>query len=127
PRLPRDAAEAAKGWTAKNEHMDQTARYRLADRPAAADRCTLEVVQESPTDAIYGIESKMTVTFDTRRGLVEKTEPDNKQTYGFNGKGHGTMKLDEVKEHDSAWARDLAADADRYFAAQQAYQAALRN
>lgn len=127
PRLPRDAAEAAKGWTAKSDRMDVSYHCRLLDRPADAGHCTLEVVQDSSFKVIYGYEVKDVVTFDTRRGLVEKVESESKQTYGFNGKGTATTKLDDIEEHDPAWCQDFAADARRFFAAQEAYNGALRD
>src|SRR5262249_6389989 len=40
------------------------------------------------------------------------------------GKGEGSIKLDEIKTHDADWARRIDADAERYFAARQAYQKA---
>jgi len=125
--LPKDEAEAKQGWSQHDGRMDQTTRYRPLPPPAAADRCAFEVSNESPMDAIYGITSKSVVTFDTQRGLPEKFESENKQTYGFDGSGKGTTKLDEVMTHDADWTRQFAAESERYFAAQDAYRKALED
>ncbi len=127
PRLPRDDAERAKGWTSRDERMDETIRYHQSQKPAAAGRFILESVDESPMNQIYGMEHKDTITFDTERGFPEKTAMTNQQTYGFNGKGTGATKLVEVKMHDGTWCQDFAAEADCYFKAQADYEHALRS
>jgi peroxiredoxin len=126
PRLPRDEAEAAGGWTGRNRRMDETYRYRAVTAAGTAGRFVFEAVREAPMNAIYGFEFKDTITFDTRRGLPEEIVAHTKQTYGFNGQGQGTTKLEGVKERDASWCRDFAAEADRYFAAVADYRRATR-
>jgi thiol-disulfide isomerase/thioredoxin len=119
-RLPSDAEEAAKGWSAKDTRMDETYHYRL-QAGTTPDQCVVEAKRESPMNEIYGFTFKDTLSFDTQRGFPDKIESENKQTYGFKGTGHATLKLEEVKTHDAAWTQAFAAEAERYFEAQTAY------
>jgi thiol-disulfide isomerase/thioredoxin len=120
PLLPRDESQARQGWTGRDARMDETFRYRLLPGEPKGDRLVIEVARDSPMNAIYGFSFKDRIIFDTKRGLVEKIENESRQSYGFKGEGHGTLKLGEVKTHDADWCRQLNADADRYFAVQEA-------
>lgn len=124
PRLPDDAAALAAGWETETRAENEVVRYRRLAEQSTPDKLAIEVVRENPMNEIYGMTSKVVMTFDVSRGLVEKMTSENTQTYGFNGKGTGTTQLDKVEMHDAAWTRDFAADADRYFAAKQAYDKA---
>lgn len=118
PRLPSSASEAAKGWVSKVEREGRTYRYRLV--PAAKDgRCSIEEVRESSLDTACGVAMKTIYTWDTERVFPETirfavTNPDERSE-------RGTLKLREVKIHDLAWSQKLTADAERYFAAEEAY------
>jgi uncharacterized protein (TIGR03067 family) len=121
-RLPRDAEEAARGWTTKEEQPGETCRCRLL--PAAGSgRCVLEAIRESPQDAACGVAIKGVLTWDTERGLPEAVQME--AAYADKRRERGTMKLSEVKSHDAAWCRELAADAERYFAAEASYRGTL--
>jgi len=124
PRLPDDAAAAKAGWTSENRRLDELNRYQLLPDQSTPERATIEVVRESNLNVIYGSTYQDVVTFDLARGLPERFASKNTQTYGFNGQGAGTTQLDDVQTHDAAWTHDFAADADRYFAAKQAYEKA---
>jgi RNA polymerase sigma factor (sigma-70 family) len=119
PRIPTDAAEAARGWSTTEERGGQTYRYRLLP-PAKAGQCALEAVRESPLDTACGFTIKVVFTWDTERGLIETMQSE--VTYADKRSQRGTMKLGEVKTHDAAWCREFAADAERYFAAEASYQ-----
>jgi RNA polymerase sigma-70 factor (ECF subfamily) len=120
--MPADAAEAARGWTTKEDPAGETYRYRLLPPPSAG-RCALEAVRESALDTACGIRIKMVYTWDTERGLPEMMESE--VTYADGRRQRGTMKLGEVKVHDPAWYREFAADAERFFAAAAAYNHVL--
>src|SRR5262249_55361838 len=120
-RLPTNAEEAAKGWTARDAVMDETYQYRLLPG-VDQDQCRVGANRESPLNEIYGFVFNDVINFDTKRGLPTKIEMENKQTYGFKGTGRGTLKLEEIKTHDAAWCKAFAADAERFFAAQAAFR-----
>jgi peroxiredoxin len=116
--MPTDAAEASKGWASNLDRDGQTYRYRLVP-PTKDGRCSVEEVRESPLDTACGVATKTVYTWDAERGLPEtiryaSTYPDQRSV-------RGNLKLREVKTHDLAWSRKLAADAERYFAANAAY------
>jgi RNA polymerase sigma factor (sigma-70 family) len=116
PLLPASAAEAARGWTAKEEAVSATYRYRLLPPPGAG-RCALEVTLE-PGAGVVAEQGKGVLTFDTERGLPEKAQWQGKHE-------RATLQLDEAKAHDEAWCREFAADAERCFAAEGAYYRVL--
>jgi RNA polymerase sigma-70 factor (ECF subfamily) len=117
-RLPADAAEAARGWVTKEKRSDETYRYRLL--PAAkAGQCAVEAILESAPETAAGVTIKAVLTWDSKRGLPETTQLE--AAYVDRGMERATLKLGEVKTHDPAWCRELAADAERYFAADAAY------
>lgn len=123
PRLPADKSEAKQGWTSRDTRMDETTSLRMLPG-AAAGRCSIETVRNSPMNAIYGSEYRDVVTFDLKRGLPEQIASENSQTYGFNGKGTGSLELIEVKSNPADWTGRFADETERYFASQAAYEKA---
>jgi peroxiredoxin len=121
--LPKDGKEAGKGWSAKDERMDETYSYSMPGLEPGK-KWVILVKRESPMNAIYGFSFVDSVNFDLQRGLPVSFFSEYAQTYGFNGKGKGTMQLDEVKTHDAQWCEQFAAEADRYFTAQENYSKA---
>jgi thiol-disulfide isomerase/thioredoxin len=119
PLLPRNQDQARQGWTGREARADETFPYHFLPG-AKGDRRVIEVTRESPMNPIYGFALKERLTFNTKRGLLEKIESESRQTYGFKGEGHGTLQLNEVKTHEADWCRQLCADAEKYFAAQEA-------
>lgn len=120
PKLPIDQAEVDQGWTSRDGRMDESATYRMLPAPADG-RSAFEVVREAPMNAIYGFEHKAVVTFDLARGLPEKIVSEDRQTYGFNGTGTGTIELVEASTRPAAWCRDFADEVQRFFSARSAY------
>jgi peroxiredoxin len=118
PRLPRDAAEAAKGWSWERDDSKVTAR------PVKGKGFRFEAVTESPLDAIYLSSSRSTYTFD--RGRVSAVESAHSQGYGINGKGTGATELLGVKATDPTRGKQLAAEEARYFEGVAAYEKALQ-
>ena len=121
PPLPENEDQARRGWTVKETRLEETLRCRLLPESAGAESRGVEVVRDAPLSIINGYAAKDIVTFDTQRGLPEKIVS---QTRTFKGKAEGVIKLDEIKTHDADWARRIDADAERYFAARQAYEKA---
>lgn len=122
PRLPADAAEAAKGWAAKAKRKNETFRYRLVP-PTKAGRCSLEAVCENLLCPASGITVKTVIAWDTDRGLPETIR--SAISYVDKRRERGALKLREVKSHDLRWSRAFAADAERFFAAKASYDRVL--
>lgn len=121
PRLPKDAAEAAGGWSWAKDDDKTTARPVKGDGGFRFESAT-----ESPMNAIYLSSSKSVSTFDPARGLVTRRESTNTQGYGFKGQGTGVTELVGVKPMDSTVHKQLAAEEGRYFESVAAYSKALR-
>jgi thiol-disulfide isomerase/thioredoxin len=121
PQLPAAAAAAKRGWEEVNARDGSQTHFKAAGAPAA-DRFVFEGVDESPMDKIYLSTSKSKYTFDPKQGLLATAESENTQGYGFDGKGTGTTELTGVKERDADFIKQLAAEAETYFAAEKRYQ-----
>jgi peroxiredoxin len=122
PRLPKDAAEAGKGWEDRRPRDDIHCRFSIvgADR-GDPNLLIFDEVRDSPLDPIYLSSSRTRFWFDRKRGLVHHATGNNSQGYGFEGKGTGYLELRGVKEKDAAWVKQLAAESDRFFAAHKRY------
>ncbi len=122
PRLPKDAAEAGKGWEDRRPRDNVHCRFTTvgADRQQP-DLLIFDEVRDSPLDPIYLSSSRTRFWFDRQRGLVHHATGNNSQGYGFEGKGTSYLELRGVKQKDAAWVKQLAEESDRYFAAHQKY------
>ena len=123
PRLPKDADEAKNGWREANPRQDRRTEFK---RPAGiaddADGWVFEGVCTSPSDRIYLSSSRARYVFDAKKGLVTRVESENAQGYGFKGKGTGTEELTAVELQDPDRVKTFAAESERYFEANRAYQ-----
>ncbi|HEY7158593.1 MAG TPA: TlpA disulfide reductase family protein [Gemmataceae bacterium] len=123
PRLPADILTDDRGWEDFNRRDDTRARFtRVKKEKDAAGLWVFDEVRESPLDAIYLSTFKTRYFFDTKRGLIARSESENTQGYGFNGKGTETLELQGIKEQDEAWMKRFAEEAEYYFAANKAYE-----
>ncbi len=122
PRLPADATEGAKGWAANEERTGESYRYRLLPSTSTGG-CDLEAVSENDMTAASGVQIKLGFHWNTERGLPETMQFE--PTYSHGDHEHGSDKLGPVTTHDPAWCKAMAADAERYFAAQSAYHRTL--
>jgi thiol-disulfide isomerase/thioredoxin len=126
PRLPKDVDEVKNGWQEANPRQDSRTEFK---RPAGttndADGWVFEGVRTSPSDRIYLSSSRARYVFDAKKGLVTRVESENTQGYGFKGKGTGTEELSAVEDQDADRVKTFAAESDRYFEANEAYQGLL--
>jgi peroxiredoxin len=122
PRLPKDAAEAGKGWEDRRPRDDIHCAFRVVgpDRDDA-NLLVFDEVRDSPLDKIYLSASRTRFWFDRKQGLVHHATGNNSQGYGFQGKGTGFVELRGARAKDAAWVKQLAAEADRYFAEHKKY------
>jgi peroxiredoxin len=118
PQLPRDAAEATKGW--ESVQGDDKTTFTLLK---SAQGFVFEAVNHSLFDKIYLSSSKSKMTFDPAKGFVVRMESENTQGYGFIGKGSGTTELLSIKWVPPSAIQPLADAADQYFAAVEQYDA----
>lgn len=124
PKLPADRKQAAEGWEDSDGQADN--RHHLTVQSPPRDGSAGWVIVDdrtSPMDEIYLATHKAAITFDPSRGLVAKSESENTQGYGINGKGTGITELVSVEDHGADWAKTFATEADRYFAGIDAYKA----
>jgi peroxiredoxin len=122
PHLPKDAAQAGKGWEDHRARDDVHCAFKVVgpDRDDA-NLLVFDEVRDSPLDQIYLSASRTRFWFDRRRGLVHHATGNNSQGYGFQGKGTGFVELRGTREKDAAWVKQLAAETDRYFAEHKKY------
>jgi thiol-disulfide isomerase/thioredoxin len=131
PKLPKDAAEAERGWTdvragRKSFTAEGTSRFKVVTAGKGDEPWVFEEIRETPIDKIYGFTFRSRFTLDPRRGAISRIEGENAQGYGFVGKGTDTTELVSVEKRDAEWIAKLAADADRYFAANKRYDELTR-
>jgi peroxiredoxin len=120
PRLP--AAAMAKGWEGDRDDGFVHLEFKADPKASSEKAWVFDETSHSPFDKIYLSSARTKFTFNTHLGLVERADSENTQGYGFDGKGTGTTELVLVKDHDDAWTKRFAEEADHYFKAQQAYQ-----
>lgn len=118
--LPQNEGELKNGWSVENPSTDVTISYRVVSE-AGANPIEIEVEKKSPMDEIYLSTSKSTVYFDATRGLIERSESENTQGFGFDGKGTGHTEFVSAEMKGEEWAKTLREDSDRYFATDQKY------
>jgi peroxiredoxin len=121
PRLPRDATEAARGWSWQRDGD------RFTARPVKTDKgFRFETVARSPLNVIYLSSGKSTSTFDPAQGLIATAQSASTQGYGFNGKGTGSTELIAVRRTDPTLGKLLAAEDRKYFESLAAYDKSLQ-
>ena len=110
PRLPKDAAEAAKGWSWERDDDKITAK------PVKADKgFRFETVTESPMNVDLPQLQQVHLHVRPSQGRITAAESANTQGYGFKGKGTGTTELLGVKAADADPGKQLAAEERGYF------------
>lgn len=119
PALPPDAASLAKGW-------QQDTRFATMLYTSAPSQTPGEFVfraeQQSPENSIYEISNTATLHFDVSRGLLDKSESQTSQGYGFTSKGHGTTLLKDVSTRPADWISKLDQESQVFFTATEQYQ-----
>jgi len=122
PCLPDDEPKAKDGWGQRDERMGQEFRY--SSLRAEPNGWLFRAERVGPENKVYGMTMDSTMHFDAKRGAIRRIEEQYSQDYGFKGKGSGSMELTSVENRDPAWLASFAPAADRYFAANKAYEKA---
>lgn len=121
PRLPGDHAAAAGGWEGTYAMDDARTRYTIDHSVAGRGKYLyFGGVRETPTDKLYLVDSKASYTFDNDRQLVLKA---TETTTRGSEKRQAELAITLVGEKmlDAATTARLAAEADRFFAAEKVY------
>ena len=122
PRLPSDETQAKTVWGQNDGQMGKA--YQYSALKADQGGWVFHSDRLGPEKKIYGMILESIFHFDTARGAIKRIEQNTAQDYGFKGKGTGTVELTSVEKKDATWLATFASAADRYFAANKAYEAA---
>lgn len=126
PGLPGDAAQAKAGWSAAGRDVDSRIECKpVADDGKGSGVWSFQGEWFGPANRIYESTYQTKFAFDPKLGLIRRAETQNTQRYSIDGKGTGTTELVATEQHDPAWTKTFAEEADRYFAANRASQALL--
>lgn len=123
PRLPGTTEQIKRGWEGEGVRDDSRTEYRPApDAEADSETWVFSGDRHSAMDKVYESSSGSRFFFDRKKAVLGRVESQSTQGYGFHGKGTGTAELVSVERHDGDWTRTFAQEADRYFAANKAYE-----
>jgi thiol-disulfide isomerase/thioredoxin len=110
--LPADASKLKEGWEFSTDEAVQTV-YHVKTPAAGPDGSwVIESAAKGIFRDIYLMTSAQTIYLDGARGLIEKSESENGQGYGFQGHGKGVMELKSDTIKDKDWITQLAWEAD---------------
>jgi thiol-disulfide isomerase/thioredoxin len=136
PRLPADAAAAAKSWQGDVEWTGNRTTYTALPATVGADAVTagaatpaefvFAAVSEGPTNRIYLTTNKLTFHFDPARGVVTRVDGESSQDYGFHSTGTSTLKLDKEDTLPADQVQALARDYDTFTQAVKLYGEQMR-
>jgi peroxiredoxin len=123
PKLPKDAEQVAKGWEDIRSavNAEGTSHFKVVTPGTGGRDWVFDEVRETPLDKMYGESYKYRFTFDTQQGFLSRIEDDFTQSYGNAGKSTGKTELVAVQRRDADWIAKLAAESDRYFAAEATF------
>jgi peroxiredoxin len=129
PRLPDDATAMQRGWESPGPERERVRlHFRALSRP---DRdhpdLVIAMTGEGPQDKVYVMTHSNRATFDTHRGVVTRVEAEDTSGYPSQNTSKGTIELVSVEDRGAAWAERFRREADAYFAAVEAYEAATRH
>lgn len=121
PPLPRDSAEAKAGWSGTPQEF----RFVCGPAESSGERFVFNAKIETPFDKTMGDSHSSKYTFDVSRGLIMRSDDAWARDSKLQSKGGGTTELLGAKAIDPAAMAQLTSDADRYFAAVEAYDARM--
>jgi thiol-disulfide isomerase/thioredoxin len=122
PRLPDDAKQAEAGWKERDPAEGREYNYSAVKNDNA--EWSFDAERVGFENKIYGMTSESKFHLNSARGTITRIETSYTQDYGFKGKGTGTVELTGVETRDTQWLTAFATAADRYFAANRAYEKA---
>jgi thiol-disulfide isomerase/thioredoxin len=109
--LPADATQAKAGWEFSKNEAVQTACHVKTPAAVPGGNWVLESADKGIFPDVYLMTLVNTIYFDGQRGLIERSESQASQGYGFQGHGKGVMKLRSANIKDRDWITQLASEA----------------
>ncbi len=107
-------------WEAENALTNVREEFTQGTSPDA-DHLTIVDVTHGPTDEIYATSEKNTISFDTKRGLVDRVEGELRQEYHGVSVQTTHLTLQEVRRVDPNLATAVALEMSDYFAVKREY------
>jgi len=125
PRLPDGPEQRQNGWDSKGPEIDGSVQHHRLTSAADAPALTIATTSESAQDKVYLTTHEYRATFDPRRGVVTRVETEDNSRHLKQGLVRGVIELTAVEDRGPEWAAEFGREAGRYFAAMDAYEAAL--
>jgi len=128
PRLPADAAQAAKQWQSDAIWTgNRTTFVPQSTGAAGANEFVFTGVQDGPVNRIYLLTFKYTFHFDPAKGLVTRITGEHSQDYGFHSRGTSTITFDKEESIPADQAAALDRDYATFADAVKRYREAVRS
>ncbi len=124
PRLPDGAKDVQSGWDSKGSEKENVIlHHRLAPgEKTTGDLLLISTTTEGPEDKVYLSKHSMRATFDKKRGVVTRVETEDNSEHLTPGAGtKGVIELVAIEDRGDDWAAKFGKEADKYFAAVDAY------
>jgi peroxiredoxin/regulation of enolase protein 1 (concanavalin A-like superfamily) len=125
PRLSPDALAIKKGWADDREDGFVHCDYTADPQHTSGTEWAFDEDLQRAWDKIYDATTRTKFSFDRDRGLIQRAESELTWGNGFDEKGKDTIEFIAVQDHDESWTKSFAEEADRYFAAADAYHKQL--
>jgi thiol-disulfide isomerase/thioredoxin len=125
PRLPPDALAIKKVWADDREDGFVHCDYTADPQHTSGTEWAFDEDLQRAWDKIYDATTRTKFFFDRDRGLIQSAESELTWGNGFDEKGKDTIEFVAVQDHDESWTKSFAEEADRYFAAADAYHKQL--
>jgi thiol-disulfide isomerase/thioredoxin len=126
PRLPANATESDRGWESEGVSKAAVKLHHRLTPGTKSDGETVSITTraEGPQNKVYVLTQEYCATFDRRRGVVSRVETKDTSGYPNSSTTLGTIELTGTENRGEAWAATFGREADRYFDAIEAYDAA---
>ncbi len=125
PRLPPDALAFKKGWADDREDGFVHCDYTADPQHTSGTEWAFDEDLQRAWDKIYDATTRTKFSFDRDRGLIQSAKSELTWGNGFDEKGKDTIEFVAVQDRDESWTKSFAEEADRYFAAADAYHKQL--
>lgn len=120
PALPLNRTALRRGWTSQSADGFTQFECSAALKKPAGDSFVFDQIERSAYDKAYGTTGRDTITFDSVRGIVEHVDSQSTRAWYTPSKTTSEIKFVAVKNHDPAWCKKLAGEAEIYFKATDA-------
>ena len=125
PRLPDGAKELESGWTSAGSEAEKVVlHHRLTPgTKAESEIVSISTSAKGPEDKVYLSSHSNRAAFDKKRGAVTRVETEDSSEHLSPGAAtRGVIELVAIEDKGDEWAATFGKEADRYFAAVDAYE-----